>query len=157
MALSDEDREAIQYVRGYLEGRTPLPKVFLWERVLKLAGEEPPEPADGTWWLDIEEDQLWIRDDKAAYDHSDLGRWWCTGTGEKFSWIQMCGMRLRLVELVRKDSTGVVVDEMYGAAEALHVKLHGSAPGTLFTCTSPECRFARDAALRHGLIASRWS
>jgi hypothetical protein len=156
MGLSEADRAAALRLKAARDEMAPSLRGDL-ERVLLLAGLEPPEPASGTFWLDEEEGELWVRDDMAATSENDLDRWWCTGNAAKFSWIEVHRVAPKLVELVREDSMGVVVDEMYAVAEALHVKLHGSAPRTMFTCTAPECRFARDTALRHGLIAARWS
>jgi hypothetical protein len=107
MALSDEDRAAIRVVRRFLDEASPgdLGERAAWERVLKLAGEEPPEPADRTFWLDEEECDVWVRDDKTTawvYGPSNLDRWWKTGSGENFSWIDVCRLSPKLVELVRK-------------------------------------------------------
>lgn len=153
MPLSDEDREAIGYVRGYLEGRLPPPKEYLWERVLKLAGEEPPEPANGTFWFDPAENDLWIRDDRAAFDDNDPSRWWTTGSGEKFSWIEVCHRVPKLVELVRADGVDVPLHaallDLHSRAEAMHEKLHGPNP-PISQCTSGPCYMMWRSLRDHG-------
>lgn len=156
MGLSDEDRAAIKVVRRFLDEASPgdLGERAAWKRVLRLAGEEPPEPASGTFWLDPEENELWMRDDTAAFDHNDPSRWWCTGTGEKFSWIQVCLIAPKLVELVVADVTTrrahTILFELASAWEAWHHTACGrSLP--LVRCDYHECRHRWQALLGYGL------
>jgi hypothetical protein len=144
MALSDEDRAAIRELREHLEGKNPFIPSEKWERVLKLAGEEPEEPANGTFWLDPDENNLWIRDDLAGgYDDPvDLGRWWGTGRPAEFSWIQVHRSAPNLVELVRKDTLAAqgsaILSELFGTWEAIHHEKCGR--GLLSTCSYPGCQ-----------------
>jgi hypothetical protein len=123
MTLSGEDLAAIGRVRGLLDALSRDDRRSL-ERVLALAGEKPSEPVDGTFWLDPEEMDLWIRDDKAAPFGFDLSRWFTTGTDENFSWSEISGIAPRLVELVRRSDAQsrhrVVLMELHGSWEAWH-------------------------------------
>lgn len=155
MALSDEDRAAIREVREWMQESQALPSAT-WERVLKLAGEEPEEPADGTFWFDPAENDLWIRDDKAVAmvnGPNDLHRWWCTGTGEKFSWIEVFRQAPVLVELVRADEAPVTLQtalrDLRARAEAMHVLLHGPNPA-ISGCTSGPCYMMWRGLCEHG-------
>jgi hypothetical protein len=142
MALSDQDRAAMRRLREVATGVDP-GTVAAIERVLALAGLEPEEPAEGTFWYDPEEHDVWIRDDKSAYDSNDLSRWWTTGSGEKFSWIQVWGLAPKLVELVRADEVDAkkrqwLLVELHGAWEAWHHNACGRSK-PLSLCGYHEC------------------
>jgi hypothetical protein len=129
MALSDEDRAAIHIVRAMmaavpLDDRLDKVGIDALNRVLRLAGEEPTEPDEGTFWLGPEENDLWIRDDRAVSFGFDLDRWFRTGDDEKFSWSRVLAESPQLVELVRADEAAkryrMFLMELHGAWEAWH-------------------------------------
>lgn len=159
MALSDEDRGAIKVVRRFLDEASPgdLGERAAWERVLKLAGEEPPEPADGTFWLDEEECDVLVRDDKAVLMVSgpgDLYRWYRTGDGEKFSWIEVCRISPKLVELVRATpaakKAATILYELASAWQSWHHENCGRRE-PLGNCQYHECAHRWRALLGYGL------
>lgn len=153
MALSDEDRAAIRLVREFLEQDGPLGDRDKWERVLKLAGEEPLEPDAGTFWLDPDDHDVYLRDDRATLDFNDLHRWWCTAVEEKFTWIEVFRRAPKLVELVRADEASVPLQaalrDLRVRAEAMHVKLHGPNPA-ISGCTSGPCYMMWRGLCDHG-------
>jgi hypothetical protein len=137
MALSDEDRAAIAHVRMLVAGMPSQDKEHL-ERVLRLADEGPAEPDEGTFWLDPEENDLWIRDDRAVTFGFDLARWFRTGDDQKFTWAQAP----RLTELVRADEASkryrTFLMELHGSWEAWHHNACGMR-GLLSGCEYHEC------------------
>lgn len=143
MPLSDQDRAVMRRLRSQMDEMAPAARADL-KRVLKLAGEEPGEPANGTFWWDPDENDLWMRDDMAGGygDHVDLGRWWATGRAQEFSWIEVHAEAPKLVELVRKDSLAAqgsaILTELFGTWEAVHHEKCGR--GLMSTCSYSECK-----------------
>lgn len=160
MALSDEDRAAIGIVRAMVEAVPPDDRldtvgIGALERVLKLAGEEPAEPGDGTFWLDPEENDLWIRDDMATQSRGtgDLDRWFVTGGNRNFSWNEIGAARDRLVELVRRQNAEsryrMFLVELHGSWEAWHHNACGRKV-PLSRCEYHECAHRWGMLLGYG-------
>lgn len=156
MALSDEDRAAIREVREWMETSQAVPPAT-WERVLRLAGEVPPEPADLTFWYDPNEPNVWMRNDNATlmvHGPNDLNRWWCTGDDRNFSWDHVSGDALHLVELVPADTTAAkartILHELASAWQAWHRNACGRRE-TLANCEYHECVHRYQALLAYGL------
>lgn len=159
MALSDEDRAAIRIVRAMMaavpvEDRLDTVGIAALERVLKLAGEEPKEPADRTFWFDEEECEVWIRDDRATINgRGDLRRWRATRSGGNFTWTEVCGFASKLVELVRIDAPGknyqAVLMELHWAWEAWHRNACGKGK-PLSECQYHECAHRWKVLLGYG-------
>jgi broad specificity phosphatase PhoE len=145
--LSDEDLAAIAYSRNLVD-RMDLPQAdrqYL-ERVLVLAGEEPQEPDDQTFWYDPQDRIVYQRDD--LQNPGFPGSWYATGrmTGE--SWRDMGAARRRLVQLVpgeeepRTPIAGEhqeVLMDLLGAWEAEHRKGCGGSV-RLSKCQFVECK-----------------
>lgn len=154
MALSDEDLRAVRRLRAQMDEMAPSARNDL-ERVLRLAGEELKEPGDGTFWLDPEETDLWVRDDMASQfrGNGDLDRWFVTGSDKNFSWKEVGRAQDRLVELVRKDSTPTsarnLLLELHGAWEAWHYNACGREV-PLRLCAYHECLHRWMELLRFG-------
>jgi hypothetical protein len=81
--------------------------------------ELPPEPEDGTRWLDAA-GNVWSRRDGRS---NDLHRWVCDARPGRYNWDGvLLGARLPLVQLVRADQTVVLPDPPQGEVWAGKVK-----------------------------------
>lgn len=148
--LNDEDLAAIATVRMAMTkwmGVHSDPEFSdALERVLALAGEEPVEPEDQTFWYDPQDRIVYQRDDlqNPGFD----GNWYAAGrmTGE--SWRDMGAARRRLVQLVPKGEEvrispadgqcREVLMELLGAWESQHRKGCGGST-RLSKCPYYEC------------------
>jgi hypothetical protein len=146
-SLSDEDLADIAWVRSAMEDwmgmdASPEQKGAL-ERVLALAGEEPPEPEDQTFWYDPQDRIVYHRDDlqNPGFD----GNWYAAGRMSGESWQSMGAARRRLVQLVPKStepevSVGTeVLMNLLGAWEQRHREKCGRS-GRLSKCGYEECK-----------------